>query len=250
MPKIGKKTIRANVAGRSFVENIEVHVNADGRFYTKVPENLLTFFQEEDIFPRKNGGYNLFANTMEKLLATLEKALYAVNNPEIKVEHIIKYNIQTKAPFIENENGDIFPNGCYLKEGEKGKASWNNDKYRYHEMPGLTHKEGYFLSIAAQALTKTTKKYGDGIERVEYELYYKNGDHFGNENPAEKLNSWTDMSVDKNAKEIPYSDEAALFFHNLIYNMTKMVKKIQDYTADQEKLLQIIEQLPDTKKIL
>ena len=63
----------------------------------------------------------------------------------------------------------------------------------------------------------------------------------GNQNPAQMLNSWTAFTLPDNAKEIPYTNEAALFFHNLMFGMAKISKQIQEATFQQNNLLELIE---------
>ena len=44
----------------------------------------------------------------------------------------------------------------------------------------------------------------------------------------------------KNFKEIPYSDESALFFYNLMLSMARISKMIQEHTFNQENLIRLI----------
>ena len=98
---------------------------------------------------------------------------------------------------------------------------------------------GYNLTIGARALLKKTIIYGE-IKKIKYESYYKGESHLGHDNPAQLLNSWCSISLPEDCKEIPYTDEAALFFHNLIFGMAQLSKRIQEHTFDQKNLLELI----------
>ena len=121
----------------------------------------------------------------------------------------------------------------FSRPGKKAEGTYGD-----HHATEPAHG-GYSLTVGAKALLKTTYSYG-GQDRVEYTDYYKDGGHLGHENPAERLNSWVCFSLGENPKEIPYSDEAAEFFFNLMYGMAKLAQMIQGKTFKQEDLLKLV----------
>ncbi len=158
------------------------------------------------------------------------------NNPKEQKEIIIAYNIKSDIAFAEDEEGKIYPNTGYTEN-----AKWcESNKYGSHHATNPC-KDGYSLTIGAKAYTKTTKEYQNN-KVVTYELYYgENGVHLGNSNPAERLNSWTIMSINPDtAKQIPYSDKNADFFFNLMLGMANIAKTIQNKTFEEVQLLQLI----------
>jgi hypothetical protein len=148
---------------------------------------------------------------------------------------VIRYNIESHVAFAADVNGNIFPNSRFAG------AEWSDKDGRYGgHVATCPSRGGYTLTIGAKAFLKTVYRYGDN-EKVEYEYYYKGGSHLKHDNPAELLNSWTSFSLGDGAKEIPYSDEAALFFHDLMLGMAKLSKLVQDNTFDQSGLSELIE---------
>ena len=88
-------------------------------------------------------------------------------------------------------------------------------------------------------MLKRTYRYG-AQTKIEYARFYENGHHLGRNNPAELLNSWTSMGVGENPKEIPYSAEAALFFHRMLLGMAEISRRVQEATFTPQKLQELI----------
>jgi hypothetical protein len=174
------------------------------------------------------------AKTFTALETLIKDALHKVLAPTITETPVILFNIESHVAFAEDEQGTIYPNAAFPG------ASWKLDRAMYgghhavEPAPG-----GYSLIIGAKALLKRTYTYGDKV-KVEFESYYKDGTHHGRENPAQLLNSWSAMSLGKYPKEIPYSDEAAMFFYTLLMGMAKLSKQIQEATFSTENLLELI----------
>lgn len=217
---------------------VKVNVDVDGVFYCYVPENMLAAVKAVfgGMYDSRNDKLKVFANTFANLKTLLFKTLKLHITPEVTEEHVIRYNIESHVSFAVDDAGNIFPNAGY--EG----ADWMHDereKYGNHHAcqaaPG-----GYGLTIGARAMTKLTYKYGDQ-KNVKYKEYYKGDHHLGTDNPAQLLNSWCSFSLPEDPKEIPYTDEAALFFHDMMLGMARLSQMIQSSTFDQSKLLELIE---------
>ena len=157
--------------------------------------------------------------------------------PTVKKEPVILYNIESHVSFAEDEDGNIFPNAGY--QGAKWVHSEENRLMYGGHHASQPSNGGYSLTIGAIAKLKITYSYG-GSEKIEYENYYKGESHLGNKNPAQRLNSWCSFTLGKNPKEMPYSDEAAEFFYNLMYGMAKLSQMIQNNTFDQTELFRLI----------
>lgn len=171
-------------------------------------------------------------------MRTLKQALKLHLTPEVAEELIIRYNIESHVAFAEDEQGNIYPSAAF--DG----ANWI-DHGTESKLYGGHHATepadgGYSLKIAAIAMLKITYHYGDK-KKFEYKRYYGEGDHhFEREHPAGLLNSWCSFSLPEDAKEIPYTDEAATFFHNLMFGMADLSRRIQHFASDKDRLLQLI----------
>jgi hypothetical protein len=218
-------------------EKISIKVSAGGEFYCYLPEDYLPAVK--DVFKqnwKKDGKIRVYADTLAELETRIEKTIRINAEPEVFEEPVIRYNIESHVSFAEDSDGNVFPNTGF--PDTKWNAKGDRELYGNHDS-AKPCRGGYSLRVGAQAMMKKTLVYGE-TKRVKYSFYYKDGSHHDHDNPAELLNSWSSFSLPDNAKEIPYTDEAALFFHNLLLGMAQLSKKIQEQTFGQEKLLELI----------
>lgn len=245
MPKIAKKRLEISIApgsgiGTAWVD-VVYNVNSSGDFYCAIPESLQSYFGKGQVYKEcvkvatnRAGAPTVFAKTLEALESELYAALRKVNVPDVTVEHVIRYNIKSSVNFAQDGNGGIYPNATF--EG----AEWPEFNSGDHRMYGGHYatnraKGGYSLCIGGEALTKKTYRVGSKVS-VQYEKYSG-----PDSKAAELLNSWVGFELPKDAKEIPYTEEAAMFFHNLMLGMARISKQIQEATFDQSNLIALIE---------
>jgi len=221
---------------------VTVFVNVKGEFYCdlsaemRLPLRNVFKASQLGVVNKDKNTVRGFADTLESRQGGIQEAFTQYTKPTVKQEPVIRYNIESHVNFAIDENQNIFPNAGYPGAEWIGKKADGmfGDHHATEPAPG-----GYSLTVGAKALLKTTYSYGSQ-DKVKYEAYYKDGHHFGQENPAERLNSWVSFSLGDNPKEIPYSDEAAEFFFNLMYGMAKLAQMIQGKTFKQEDLLKLV----------
>ncbi len=244
MPRVKKIFInqhRDTPESRRKGMDVVVFVNVEGVFYCDLPAGmrlplLNTFARSELVENKDKGTVRVFADTLEALEGGVQRAFYKFTKPTVKEEPVICYNIESHVSFATDEDGNIFPSAGH--PGAEWRSKENGEMYGDHNSANLC-RGGYSLTVGAEARLKTTYSYG-GHDKIKYALYYRGGDHFGRENPAERLNDWCSITLRDGFKEIPYSDEAAEFFYNLMYGIAKMAQVIQNHTFEQEKLLALI----------
>ena len=235
MPKFKKvEFIEKNDAGAVDKISIDIDISADGTFYAHVPEKLRVSFDEDHINPRarrRTGFFVTSAPTLVDITRAIKKAHADFMRPTVKEEPVILYNIESHVSFAVDNEGRIFPNAGFPD------ARWadSHDKtYGGHDAcrraPG-----GYSLIVGAKAMMKKTTTYGKNVS-VSYSNYYKGGSHLIHENPAQLLNAWCSIELPEDAKEIPYSDEAAIFFFGLLQSMAELNRRVQEFTNTPEKL--------------
>jgi len=231
MPHFKKVKFTAkNAAGHIEELTVDVSINTNGHFYAHLPDVFEAGLK--GTFAVVKGKVKVIAKTYEELSRLIEDALNQLIEVKVTNEHVIRFNINSDVSFAEDGEGNIFPNA-----GFPG-ANW---PYEKSGMFGSHHSSnpsvlGYSLTIGARAMTKTTYRFGDK-EKVDYVNYYKEGSHHGHENPANLLNSWCSFTLGSSPREIPYSDESALFFHNLMMAMAELSKRIQEATFNEQALL-------------
>lgn len=180
----------------------------------------------------------VYSKTYDGLIRSFRTAFDKATTPEETRVNVILYNIESHVAFAITDKGEIVPNAGY------DDARWvdheDDQKFGDHSASSRA-KGGYSLTIGAKPYTKVESFMGGEKVKTKFESYYgENGDHLGNETPAEKLNSWCSFELPKDSKEMPYSDEAALFFHDLMMGMAKLSKLVQDRTFDEATLMEAI----------
>ena len=226
--------IANNDAGASDKFSVPIEIRASGMFYCHVPEKLRVSFKEDDIDlleRRRKGFFVTSASTFDELIKRIRNAHDEFMKPTTKEEPVICYNIESHVSFALTEDGRIFPNAGF--PGAKWADSSDKTYGGHHaadRAPG-----GYSLIIGAKALIKTTTTYGTKSS-VAYEPYYKGKSHLGHENPAQLLNSWTAIYLPDDAREMPYSDKAAMFFFGLLKSMAEMNRRVQELTNTPKKI--------------
>lgn len=220
---------------------IKININSDGMFYANFEEEFIDAVK--GVFPTSHWHmkkYNLIqviSETFEGIDEKIYEMLKVHLTPIVTHEAVIIYNIQSNVSFAMSKSGEVLPSPSY-REG----AEWeNSDMYGNHTSSNRA-KGGYSLTVGAKAKMKTTRTYGTNMV-VSYKDYYKEeegGRHLNHSNPAERLNSWGSFTL-KSFEEIPYTDESAIYFYNLMLGMANISKMIQEATFGKEKLLQLIQ---------
>lgn len=243
MAKVKTHSIFHNYRGRlGYVEEkLDIQVNADGEFYLVLPARIKPYFEVgrtyhndgQRIRCANNRVYNpsIYSTSMQALIGLCEEALNEVCKPDKTEELVIRYNISSHVSFALTADGEIIQNA-----GMTPDAEWLDDRMRYGNLHATNpSRGGYSLTIGAGVFIKETTKVG-GREHIQY--HRQQG---AKDSPTYLLNSWLCFSLPDGCKEIPYSDDAALFFNNLLMGMAKLSKLIQDATFEEEHLLKAIE---------
>ena len=256
MPKVNTVQIDVKSAGTWHRTPVDILVNAAGEFYCNVPERASVYFETGKAYDgitcevrRRGSKPQLFAQSFDALHQVLRKGITAALAPEVKTEHVIRYNIESHVSFWEKANGVIVPNGYFADQRpgcgpEERDGGWADELAPNRSMFGGHHAQkpsrgGYSLTIGAQAMTKRTETYG-AATKTSYDLYYAGGSHLGGDNPAQRLNGWCAIDLPDGCKEMPYSDEAAEFFFKLLMGMAELSRMIQRATFDEKDLLRAI----------
>jgi hypothetical protein len=237
MPRVKVFNWLINTAGQNARFSTQINVNSEGVFYSDLSSEYLDALAGaalRDSYKRTADKVRLCCDTLTEMERILQTTFELYAAPVITIENVIKYSIASHVSFATDPAGNIFPNAGYPN------TTWstNDERYGGHHAnnPSIG---GYSLTVGARAYTKTTHTYGEH-SASQYESYYKGGSHLSHTNPAQILNSWGAFTLPKSSKEIPYSDEAAIFFHELMTGMANISKLIQENTFTTDHLLNII----------
>lgn len=236
MAKVKTQTINVNKKGIKGKLTVTINVDKEGIFKCKIPADL--FHAAKSVFGnvsvdwlRGERVYWVSTKTLDELEHNLYQSLLTQLTVNSKQEHVIQYTIKTRISFAQDKNGTIYPNASFPDAEWADGEKYSNDNHILHE------RKGYAIEIGAKVMTKITSQYGN-TKKVSYEAY--NGDNNDEQNPAALLNAWTSFDLGNDPKEIPYSNDAALFFHRLMLGMAELSALIQKYTFEQSDLLNCI----------
>jgi hypothetical protein len=146
---------------------------------------------------------------------------------EIHTERVIVYAHDCKVCYSEALDGSLHPNG-YFAEKEPGKAKHGG------KLHATEHSRYFCVGIFARVYDRVTyiRPASQKIElkRVGFDIYDKS--------PAARLNAFIGLSLDANERTpyMPYTDEAADFFTNMMTGMCELARKLDDFLGDREKL--------------
>lgn len=241
MPKLSDAHIGAEAEdGQKFEAKVGVDVLTDGTFSIECPEELADICEKIQTsgahvgISRSGARPRVYAPSLKDGLRLLKAAADDYLRAEEVTERVICYTASPNVSFWEEPDGTICPNGC----GRKGK--WWAGKLHGHQFDSCHRLDSFSVGIAAKVFDKITTKRASG-NRVRYVEVERDG-HDKHTDPCQLLNGWTVLDVNpKTARQMPYTPEAALFFHEVQKALCKMARSLDDFISDDEKLMLAIQ---------
>lgn len=181
---------------------------------------------------------------LEPLKAVVTKALEDYSKPEVKTELVILYVKHTQATAWLLESGEFVQNGGYDKNldmmSTPGVRGWQPE---FKLNATNDSAPGYSVLMGACVYTKVTMTRGSSVTHSYSGIGY-DGAFRDPQNPARLLNAFVGihfpakLGVCSDAysgfrgmevKEMPYSEEAAMFFVNMQMGLVNMAYKIEKF---------------------
>lgn len=247
MPSLGTVQIMARSSdgvGEPFKVRSAVSVNQDGVFSFTIPDELITtalqMAKQRLEFSVKLARVNhmIEGRDKAKVESFIKDIIRAYLTCEVTRETVICYRTDAKVAYWKKRDGTIVPSGGCDPEhrefnGWHGSLNANN------------HSSTYLVGVAARVYVKVTAHRSSGDE-INYERYKEVDHHNPTANWAEKLNAFTgvgfgDYEIER-LKQIPYTEEAAKFFHDTMLAMCVLAERISNFFGDEVKLQKHIEE--------
>lgn len=241
-------------AGVKFFKKVDFYVNVDGEFYFKPDEALelnCTKLMKTDLSCYFGKNRNIYSKKYENLCDIISNAIDLILKTEKKVDRIIAYYFHFSGGYYLNGKGEIHPNGYLAGEGSdrNSKGGWVEGMTQGSHFDRV---ESYQIQIYAKVLDKITFSNGETTKVIFEESVFREGNHLlidDEDNPlwAEKLNAFTDMGFRESTFsmhkkfEIPYTEEAAKYFYDVVHGMCLLNEKLKNLNNAQV-LLEMIEQ--------
>ena len=169
---------------------------------------------------------------------------------ETTEETVIRYGYKYAATYWKMPDGTIYANGgdCendpQYDQDQPEHAPEVNGKW-FGNLHATKHSTGYMVSLYAAIAKKTTHTRGD-VTEVEYS--HPDFENFSHTTYGERLNcfvglceegGWGQSDVD--CEEMPYTEEAAKFFYEMLIGMCAFADKIEGFFAEPENVIKAIE---------
>lgn len=256
MPKLKSHTFKlSSKAGECIEFASEVSVNSEGVFAVTYPEEYDLDIQANLIKgckatqPRKY--CRVESKTLNDAIKSIENGIKSLLDTKETHELVIWYKFITQCHYaVDSETGTIYSNAALAinetgkKYGHNGAINWV-DNGATKGFTAFDAPEPYTVSIQATVMRKTTYT-SKSNERVEYfnsnePLNYSNGETLPMGECGEKLRGFNHTNLSEHDTEIPYTEEAAKFFHDAMLSICSLSDKLTHFFADQNNVMAAIE---------
>lgn len=225
----------------------DIYVNSQGIFYVSIPEDLMdlatNLSKEVNDFKKFHiKDTKFYSDTLANCELYIKKLHKKKAVVERKDELVILYKFHNRGSYWKNKDGAILACG-----GSVGADHFDREDSGWcGSTPTFTHNnyENYAIEFYAKIVNKVTFT---GSDKIEFE-------HVGNnvlEHWGDELNHFVHLkspSTDThnemfygNFQEVPYTEERAKFFHDLLLGMCKLMDKLSCLQDDE-----IIKRLMDS----
>ena len=123
-------------------------VDSNGLFTVTLPEHLVELAKAMTLpagvsCDQARVNTRLQGKVLETLKVALTDLLKAAVSPEVTVERIIRYNVESHIAFVEAPDGTIFPNGAFEGAQYEGDGRWADGKLYGHHNATNPARNGY-----------------------------------------------------------------------------------------------------------
>jgi hypothetical protein len=215
----------------------DVMVSTDGTFYTYLPANILLMLEQASIILDTNlhkkkakPGY-LSGKDIPSLTKRIEEIIADYLSTTIVSETvIIRYSINTQCAYCLADENNVVPNGNYVKDFNSTEAkTWKfgtSEPYPHLPLP-------FGIMVYAKPFLKRILRYKSGKLITEYASMHYAGKKKDGTEWIEQWGQWLDdipsITHTGEVHEIAYSEDAALFFVNLIKSICMLNERIKDF---------------------
>lgn len=252
MAKLNEQWISAKAADDTRLDlKLPCFVDSGGKFslvldqYEAVIESAAQLAKDGKNWPGievqfHKGRWCALGKELDKLTKFVHAAaLDSISGTELH-ERVIVYNISTVVSFWANQDGSIHPNGG---SPEAGEGDWWKPGLGAFQLSSLHTTDLFSIGLCAGVFDKITTTRATG-KTLRYE--FVKAEHQNEEQestPSGRLNSFRGLEFnpeDAAMKEMPYSDEAALFFYDTMMTICKLARNLDAFFADDNRLKKAI----------
>jgi hypothetical protein len=237
---------------------VEVSVDENGVFLFEIPEEIadclkallgkiqeLVYLRTAEVHlhqARRGAKPMLASKTFDAGKCALEHAARDNAKESVRRERIIVYGLQTRSSYVKNGEGDFFadggfPGADYRKSGNwYGKAEHGDGRFGDRGVNAY-----YYVGFFARVYDRITKTKG---EHKEFKLERPDLPNSSYDHPAYRLNCFKGVDIQEDELRrftvMPYSDEAAVFFYDVMLSICKLSDRLGGFFGDHEQVVKAI----------
>ena len=213
-----------------------ITVDKEGLFHLTIPDELedvaRAVIKKGDTYSltRPRQSLRLSGPGLETCEALIKKTMCEYLACDVKEELVIVYGVLTQVAYAKHrDDNTIGPNGYHMSECRGGR------NFDFHgDLDALKRSNFYTVGVIAEVRKKITYTRAAVIKH-EYKWPDYPNNHGVSDDPGQRLNSFIGVRVDpKKLKEMPYTDEAAQFFYEMMLGMCHLADRIESFFGDEE----------------
>lgn len=236
MPVIGKHTFsHQNDAGEQMEFDAQVSVDQQGMFSIRIPDELEAAARDCGLTiarPAKN----LFArgNNLDDLKQAVTDAVKAHLTTEQHRTPVILYSTDIAVAYWKCEDGSAHSNGGSARNATDSPGAW--------AITGNLHagsvQSHYRVGLCAKVVDKVEHyRNGQLIKTTYAPCDTGHFDPIAGMEWAHRLNGFVGLSFNQGrSQQIPYSEEAARFFHDAMISLCRLGDRISEFFGDDDRL--------------
>lgn len=252
-----------NAVGEEFSYTSKITVGSEGIFRAVVPDELKPFAAQIGSSHAatkhtkgtvsvdfRHAQARVCAETMHDCMQVLKNLGHMYLAMEVTKELVIIYDFKAEFSLYQFADGTLEPNGVSSDEAKRSEGGkWVEGTERFHSGNRM---RAAALGLGAEIRVKVTRTRGEKKD-VSYESAREHGnEEFLNSiGPEGKELMRYDVSVrtpeswhgnvrSAVKNEMPYSEEAALFFHSSMYQISLLGMRVNAFFSDEEQLTSAI----------
>ncbi|BEN25124.1 MULTISPECIES: hypothetical protein [Serratia] len=176
--------------------------------------------------------------TLKMRVAEAAKALLSTTVTE---QLVIRYTFNSTCHFWQNADDSIYPNGNSpgaVGGNDRALGDWAESNAKSGD-----HQDVYSVGVGATVLVKQTHTTVRG-STIKYVALSRSKDYLDKEKyqHAYRLDSFVRLRKESTGyTEIPYSDEAAAFFFDMVIGLCRAAQRMNAFFSDEDAVVQAIE---------
>lgn len=254
MPKLKTHTFNlSNNAGDNITCKSDVFVDEHGTFAVVIPDeyvlDISANLQPGCSVTQPRTKHRVESKDLNSALQSVKEGLLSLLNTQEQHEAVIQYQVMHNCLYAKDVDTNVIYPSVYharkqlqLAEGELDRVNWNKNP---NPMPSGTFDRtpNYSLSVQARVVRKITYTSNKGVRVV-----YDRIDRAEDTHPIDLgaygtlLNGFTNIRMQENTPEIPYTEEAAQFFYNTMTSLCALAEKMQAFFGERHNVMNAITQ--------